>query len=47
MTSFKKNIGNTDVGDDVQDKFRKYFDECKDSEEEVVYEYKFISKLFL
>ena len=47
MKSFKKIMGNTDVGDDVQDKFRKYFDECKDSEEEVVYEYKFIPELFL
>ncbi|MGN0319048.1 MAG: GNAT family N-acetyltransferase [Lachnospira sp.] len=47
MKSFEKIMGNTDAGDDVQDKFRKYFDECKDSEEEVVYEYKFIPELFL
>lgn len=47
MKSFKKIMENTGAGDDVQDKLRKYFDECKDSEEEVVYEYKFIPELFL
>lgn len=47
MKRFKKIMENTGAGDDVQDKLRKYFDECKDSEEEVVYEYKFIPELFL
>ena len=47
MKNFKKVIGDTEAGDDVQDKLRKYFDECKDSEEEVVYEYKLIPKIFL
>ena len=47
MKNFKKVMGDTDAGDDVQDKLRKYFDECKDSEEEVVYEYKLIPNIFL
>lgn len=47
MKSFKKIMGDTDAGDDVQDKLRKYFDECKDSEEEVVYEYKLLPRIFL
>lgn len=41
-------MGDIDTGDDVQERLRKYFDECKDAvEEEVVYEYKLIPKIFL
>ena len=41
-------MGDTDAGDEVQDRLKKYFDESEDSvEEEVVYEYKLIPKIFL
>ena len=48
IKSFKNIMGDTDAGDEVQDRLKKYFDESEDSvEEEIVYEYKLIPKIFL
>lgn len=47
IKSFKNIMGDTDAGDEVQDRLKKYFDESEDSvEEEIVYEYKLIPKIF-
>ncbi len=48
MNSLRNIIENTDVCNDVKERFEKYFGECTDTdEEEIVYEYKLIPKIFI
>lgn len=47
MKEFQKVMEDVDVSNEVQDKLKKYFGECEDSKEEVIYKYKLIPELFL
>lgn len=47
MRGFKKTIGNTAVDSTIEESLKSFFDDSDELEEEVVYEYKLVPKLFL
>lgn len=47
MKDFKDLMGNTEVDSSMEERLKRIFDDPDELEEEVVYEYKLVSELFL